>query len=155
MQMVHICKGTFSAVLWPRVVLFSNSLMMTSGTSWPKKWNSHKQRQPNLLPQAFCQAKSAFAGSTLSNRRGSERGDSSWKPIFLSWWGSFMRSPLSGLCRSGPTAGRAAGPQLWGMSCISMGASPWVSTRLSLHVAFVQSAGSLLHWKKKLHSLLR
>ncbi|KAM4781517.1 tetraspanin-5 isoform 3-T3 [Cyanocitta cristata] len=36
-----------------------------------------------------------------------------------------MHSPLSGLCRSGPTAGRAAGPQLWGMSCISMGASPW------------------------------
>lgn len=60
-----------------------------------------------------------------------------------------MRSPLSGLCRSGPTAARAAGPQLWGMSCISMGASPWVSTRLSLRVAFVQSSGSLLPWKKK------
>lgn len=59
-----------------------------------------------------------------------------------------MRSPLSGLCRSGPTAARAAGPQLWGMSCISMGASPWVSTRLSLRVAFVQSSGSLLPWKK-------
>lgn len=71
--MVHICKGTFSAVLWPRVVLFSNSPMMTSGTLWPKKWNSHKQRQPNLLPQAFCHGKSVFAGSTLSNRRGSER----------------------------------------------------------------------------------
>lgn len=72
MQTVHICKGTFS-VLWPRVLLFSNSPVVPSGTSWPNKCNSHKQKQPNLLTQAFCHGKSAFAASTLSDRGGTER----------------------------------------------------------------------------------
>lgn len=60
-------------MLWPHVLLFPNSPVVTSGTSWPHKCNSHKQGQPNLLTQAFCHGKSVFAGSTLSHRRGTER----------------------------------------------------------------------------------
>lgn len=103
--MVHICRGPFSAVLWPRMLLlFSNSPVMTPGTSWPNKWNSRKQRQPKLLTQAFCHGKSAFAASTLSNRRGTEREVTHCGNSSLSRSGSFLHPPVSGLCRSGSPA---------------------------------------------------